>query len=214
MLDAQAALGGQVNLAEIDCDENAELARSIPVPNIPLVAYYRNGKLVAALVGGYQNVLARLERVLRGETIGYDDGYTLKGLLGRAFRLCAVKRTITSLLLCHLRRHFLCRPFLPTLANRVNVEIVPDQTPNHVHPNRARAVLGHPHDDALQIVRVQLTPGDVLKEGIHADVSHLKDVRVVESELLSGHGFPYIAGLIVTPRDTGTTDRPAPKVRI
>jgi hypothetical protein len=40
------------------------------------VAYYRNGELVTALIGGYKNLRARLERVLRGETIGYDDGYT------------------------------------------------------------------------------------------------------------------------------------------
>ena len=40
------------------------------------VAYYLDGKLVAALIGTGQNVLGRLERVLRGEPIGYKDGTT------------------------------------------------------------------------------------------------------------------------------------------
>ena len=74
MLEAEAALGEQAGFAEIDCDANAELSKSIPVLNVPLVAYYRGGKLVAALIGADQNVRARIERVLRGEKIGYKDG--------------------------------------------------------------------------------------------------------------------------------------------
>jgi hypothetical protein len=45
-------------------------------PNVPLVAYYRDGRLVAALIGADQDVKARLERVLWGEPIGYNDGTT------------------------------------------------------------------------------------------------------------------------------------------
>jgi thioredoxin-like negative regulator of GroEL len=74
MLDAQAALDQEANFAEIDCDSNVELSKSIPVLNVPLVAYYRDGKVVAALIGADQNVRARVERVLRGERIGYKDG--------------------------------------------------------------------------------------------------------------------------------------------
>ena len=77
MLEAEAALGGQAGFAEIDCDANAELSKSIPVLNVPLVAYYRGGKLVAALIGADQNVRARMERVLRGQNIGYKDGTML-----------------------------------------------------------------------------------------------------------------------------------------
>ena len=76
MLDAEAAFGEQASFAEIDCDANVELSKSIPVLNVPLVAYYRDGKLVAALIGADQNVRARMERVLRGEKIGYKDGTT------------------------------------------------------------------------------------------------------------------------------------------
>jgi hypothetical protein len=76
MLEAEAVLGEQANLAEIACDANVELAKSIPVLNVPLVTYYRHGKLVAALIGADQNVLARTVRVLRGEKIGYRDGTT------------------------------------------------------------------------------------------------------------------------------------------
>ncbi|HEV7300080.1 MAG TPA: thioredoxin family protein [Tepidisphaeraceae bacterium] len=69
MVDAEAALGDQANFAEVDCDANVELARSIPVRSVPLVAYYRHGKLVAAIIGADQNVRERLERLLRGEKI-------------------------------------------------------------------------------------------------------------------------------------------------
>src|SRR4051812_21282012 len=69
MLEAEAALADQANFAEIDCDADVEFAKALPVPNVPLVAYYRDGELVAALIGAGQNVRARLERVLRGEKI-------------------------------------------------------------------------------------------------------------------------------------------------
>lgn len=74
MLQAQELLGQSASFGEADCDSHPELVKSIPVMNVPLVAYFRNGKLVAALIGVHQNVKARLERVLRGEPIGYKDG--------------------------------------------------------------------------------------------------------------------------------------------
>ena len=73
---AEAALGDQASFAEIDCDTNSEFSKSVPVLNVPLVAYYHGGKMVAALIGADQNVRARMERVLRGEKIGYKDGTT------------------------------------------------------------------------------------------------------------------------------------------
>lgn len=76
MLEAATAFGEQASFAEIDCDANVKFSNSIPVLNVPLVAYYRDGKLVAALVGADQNVRARIQRVLRGEKIGYNDGTT------------------------------------------------------------------------------------------------------------------------------------------
>jgi thioredoxin-like negative regulator of GroEL len=74
MLEAEELLADQVNFGEVDCDTNLDLAESIPIPNVPSVVYYRNGELIAALVGAEQNVRARVERVLRGESIGYKDG--------------------------------------------------------------------------------------------------------------------------------------------
>ena len=74
MSEAQAAFGDQASFAEIDCDANVALARSIPVLNVPLIAYYRDGSLIAALIGANQNIHARTERVLRGEAIGRKDG--------------------------------------------------------------------------------------------------------------------------------------------
>jgi thioredoxin-like negative regulator of GroEL len=74
MQEAEASLSEQVNFGEVDCDASPELAKSTCLLNIPSVAYYKDGKLVAVLVGARQNVRARLERILRGESIGPDDG--------------------------------------------------------------------------------------------------------------------------------------------
>jgi len=76
MMEAQEAFGQQVSFGEIDTDSNAALCRSIPLANVPLVAYYRDGKLVAALIGADQNVRHRVERVLNGLPIGKKDGTT------------------------------------------------------------------------------------------------------------------------------------------
>jgi len=74
MQQAEEELGDKVNFGEIDCDQNAELARSLRVLNVPTVVYYSDGFPIAVLGGGRQNVRGRLERLLRGETIGYKDG--------------------------------------------------------------------------------------------------------------------------------------------
>jgi thioredoxin-like negative regulator of GroEL len=76
ILEAEEVLADQVNFGEVDC-ANLDLAESIPIPNVPSVVYYRNGELIAALVGAELNVRARVGRVLRGESIGYKDGLGL-----------------------------------------------------------------------------------------------------------------------------------------
>jgi thioredoxin-like negative regulator of GroEL len=78
MQDAEEALPEQVNFGEIDCDSCPELAKAIPVRNVPLVAYYRAGKLIAELIGAEQNVRVRLERLLRDEPIGHAGWYARK----------------------------------------------------------------------------------------------------------------------------------------
>jgi hypothetical protein len=74
MLEAEEVLADLANFGEVHCGSSAALANSIPVPNVPLVAYYQDGDLVAALFGAEQHVRARMERVLRGESSGYNDG--------------------------------------------------------------------------------------------------------------------------------------------
>jgi len=69
MEEAEQALAEQVNFGEVDCDLAPDLAKSIPILNVPSVVYYREGKLVAALVGKEQDVRGSLERILRGEPI-------------------------------------------------------------------------------------------------------------------------------------------------
>ncbi|MCX5658396.1 MAG: thioredoxin family protein [Planctomycetota bacterium] len=74
MLEAEHALGHLANFAEMDVDKNGALAKSIRIMNVPVVAYYRDATLVAALIGAGQDVRTRMERLMRGESIGYDDG--------------------------------------------------------------------------------------------------------------------------------------------
>jgi thioredoxin-like negative regulator of GroEL len=70
MEEAERALAERVNFGEVDCDRAPELAKALPVRNVPSVAYYREGKLIATLIGAGQDVKGCLERVLRGEPIG------------------------------------------------------------------------------------------------------------------------------------------------
>lgn len=74
MEEAAALFANAANFGEVDCDEEPALASSIPVLNVPCVAYYRNGVLVAALISMNQDVCGRLSRVLRDEPIGHGDG--------------------------------------------------------------------------------------------------------------------------------------------
>ena len=69
MADAEQVFGGRVNFGEVDFDRDPQLAKSIPILNLPSVAYYRDGKLIGALIGASQNVQLHLERVLRGDPI-------------------------------------------------------------------------------------------------------------------------------------------------
>lgn len=66
---AERALADRVNFGEVDCDRTPELAKAIPLLNVPSVAYYREGKLIGTLIGAGQDVRDYLERVLRGEPI-------------------------------------------------------------------------------------------------------------------------------------------------
>jgi len=74
MQEAEQVLGGEVNFGEIDVDRDIPLAKEIRLHGVPAVAYYVEGQLVALLPGIRQNIQGRLERVLRGEPIGPDDG--------------------------------------------------------------------------------------------------------------------------------------------
>ena len=64
-----------VNFGEVDCDEEPSLATSIPVLNVPTVAYYCGGRLFAAQISATQNVAARTQAMLDGIRIGQADGW-------------------------------------------------------------------------------------------------------------------------------------------
>jgi hypothetical protein len=74
MLDAESELADKANFGEFDVDRNMELAKAVRLLNVPAVGYYRDGRFVALLIGSRQDVRCRLERVMRGEAIGYNDG--------------------------------------------------------------------------------------------------------------------------------------------
>lgn len=69
MAEPEQALADRVNFGEVDCDSDPELAKSIPILNVPAVAYYQGGKLVGAVIGPGQNVQLRLKRLLHGDLI-------------------------------------------------------------------------------------------------------------------------------------------------
>jgi thioredoxin-like negative regulator of GroEL len=56
MRDAESSLGTEANFGEVDRDASPELARSIPILNVPSMAYYAEGKLIAVLAGAEQDV--------------------------------------------------------------------------------------------------------------------------------------------------------------
>jgi thioredoxin-like negative regulator of GroEL len=78
MIEAQVAFTQRVCFGEIDVDAAVDLARAIPILNVPTIAYYRHGELVAALIGADQNVKSRVDRMMRGEPIGPNDGTNLE----------------------------------------------------------------------------------------------------------------------------------------
>jgi hypothetical protein len=67
MEDAQAR---KVSSCEVGCAATSVHAESIPILIFPPVAYYGDGKLIAVPIRTNPNVRDRLERILRGESIG------------------------------------------------------------------------------------------------------------------------------------------------
>jgi thioredoxin 1 len=67
----------RVNFGVIDCDEQVRVAISTAVVNVPTVAYYKGGRLIATLVGGVQDVTARTRAMLDGKRIGHNDGWNI-----------------------------------------------------------------------------------------------------------------------------------------
>ncbi len=59
---------GRVVFGEIDCDISPQIARSIPIANLPAVAYYRHAGLITALIG-YQDVASLTEALVDGRPI-------------------------------------------------------------------------------------------------------------------------------------------------
>jgi len=71
---AKEALGHQVGFGIVDVDRDGDLAKSVPIANVPCVVYYQFGKALAVLVGASQNIKQRTRRIMAGLPIGYQDG--------------------------------------------------------------------------------------------------------------------------------------------
>jgi thioredoxin-like negative regulator of GroEL len=74
MSDAADALGERATFGEVDWDREVELVKSLRIINVPTVVYYLDGQLASVLIGARQNILGRLERLLKGQQIGRVDG--------------------------------------------------------------------------------------------------------------------------------------------
>ncbi|MCA9255200.1 MAG: thioredoxin family protein [Phycisphaerales bacterium] len=70
MRKAEESLGDRVVFAEVDVDTCVEVARSIPIANVPAVAYYRHGEQMDVIIGAGQDVRGLTRRVIAGEPIG------------------------------------------------------------------------------------------------------------------------------------------------
>jgi hypothetical protein len=81
-LGKSAALG----VVDVDGPDEAQILRSIPVSNVPCIGYYRDGELIALLVGQGQDVVARVRAVADGKPIGHKDGRILRH--AEIVRLC------------------------------------------------------------------------------------------------------------------------------
>jgi thioredoxin-like negative regulator of GroEL len=71
---AAEAFSSRVNFGEVNCDE-FDRVKSVPIVNVPTVAYYKGGRLIAAPVGASQDVTARTRAMLEGKRIGRKDGW-------------------------------------------------------------------------------------------------------------------------------------------
>lgn len=76
---AQLKFETAVAFAEVDIDVEPELFQLIGALNIPAIGYYRNGILVAALIGADQDVAGRIDRLKCNQKIGYGDGFDTSG---------------------------------------------------------------------------------------------------------------------------------------
>jgi hypothetical protein len=70
-------LGNFAGFGFVDTDDTTmwDICRSVPISNVPNVAYYKDGLLLASLVGVHQDIAGRVLALLEGRQIGSDDGF-------------------------------------------------------------------------------------------------------------------------------------------
>jgi len=74
---AARAFSDRVNFGEVNFDELDRVVKSVGLANVPTVAYYKDGRLIAALVSATQDVTARTQALLDGKHIGRNDGWNV-----------------------------------------------------------------------------------------------------------------------------------------
>lgn len=74
MAEAVHEFGDSVSFAEVNSDQESALCAMVGLMNVPSIAYFVDGELVATLIGADQNIRARVLRLLAGKNVAYDDG--------------------------------------------------------------------------------------------------------------------------------------------
>lgn len=73
---ADTRFSGIANFGEVDADNAHEIAVDVHLTNVPAMAYYTDGTLVAAHVGASQDVIAQTEALIAGKTVDYITAKT------------------------------------------------------------------------------------------------------------------------------------------
>lgn len=63
---AAALLGSQATFGFVDIDAEPDVAQAVRLMNVPTVAYYRDGVVVAAWIGANQDVTGRTLALING----------------------------------------------------------------------------------------------------------------------------------------------------
>lgn len=74
LTEAVELLSEVVCFAQVDVDREPELTRWAGVLNVPAIAYCKDGRIVATLVGCFQNIYKNAISLIEGKELGFGAG--------------------------------------------------------------------------------------------------------------------------------------------